>query len=69
MGEHFAPEPLAVFEARSVYFAEGAFARGGAQLDSAWRIVSRRLVGATERRSAFRALPEAGTSAPALPSV
>lgn len=67
--DHFAPEPLAVFEARSAYFAEGPFARGAAQLDSAWRIVNRRLVGAVERRPAFRVLPEPGASAPAMPSM
>jgi hypothetical protein len=69
LSEHFAPEPLTVFEARSAFFAEGPFAECAAQLDSAWRIVTRRLIGVTERRPAFRVLPEPGTSAPALPSV
>ena len=67
LAEHFAPEPLAVFEARSAFFAEGPFARGGIELDSAWRIVSRRLAGAARRR-AFRVLPEPGSPAPVLPT-
>jgi hypothetical protein len=69
LARHFAPEPLAVFEARSAFFAEGPFARGRAQLDSAWRIVTRRLVGAAQRRPAFRVLPDSGSSVPALPSM
>jgi hypothetical protein len=68
LADHFAPEPLAVFEARSSFFAEGPFARESAELDSAWRIVNRRLVGLTQRRPVFRVLPDSGTSIPALPS-
>ena len=69
LAEHFAPEPLAVFEARSAFFGEGPLAHGAAVLDSAWRFVSRRLVGASERQRAFRVLPEPNTASPALPSV
>jgi hypothetical protein len=65
---HFAPEPLAVFEARCAFFAEGNLAGAGAELDSAWRIVNRRLVGTAQRRPAFRVLPDSGSSVPALPS-
>lgn len=65
---HFAPEPLAVFEARAGYFAEGPLAGERAELDSAWRIVNRRLVGAAQRRPTFRGLPDSGTSIPALPT-
>jgi len=65
---HFAPEPLAVFEARAGYFAEGPLARERAELDSAWRIVNRRLVGVAQRRPTFRGLPDSGTSIPALPT-
>jgi hypothetical protein len=64
----FAPEPLAVFEARSAFFAAGPFARQRAELDSAWRLVTRRLVGVVQRRPAFRVLPDSGSSVPALPS-
>jgi len=39
-----------------------------AELDSAWRIVNRRLVGAAQRRPTFRGLPDSGTSIPALPT-
>src|SRR5262245_10326770 len=65
LAQHFAPEPLAVFEARSAFFAEAPFACGKAELDSAWRIVTRRLSGVAARRAAFRVLPERGSSAPA----
>lgn len=68
LAQHFAPEPLAVFESRSAFFAEGPFARG-TELDSAWRIVTRRLAVAARRRSTFRVLPEPGSSSPALPTV
>ena len=68
LSQHFAPEPLSVFEVRSAYFPEGPFARGAAELDSAWRIVSRRVAGAAQRRAAFRVLPEQGEAAPALPA-
>jgi hypothetical protein len=68
LAEHFAPEPLAVFEARAGFFAEGPFARERAELDSAWRIVNRRLVGVAERRPSFRVLPDSGSSIPALPT-
>jgi hypothetical protein len=66
LAEHFAPEPLAVFEARSAFFSEGPFAGGAAEIDSAWRIVTRRLAGAAERRATFRVLPQGGT-APVMP--
>jgi hypothetical protein len=65
---HFAPEALAVFEARPGYFAEGPLAGEGAELDSAWRIVNRRLAGVAQRRPTFRGLPDSGTSIPALPT-
>ncbi len=68
LAQRSAPEPLAVFEARSAFFAEGPFADGAAVLDSAWRIVTRRLAVAGQRRAAFRALPETGSSLPALPT-
>ena len=68
LAEHFAPEPMAVFEARSAFFSEGPFARKGAELDSAWRITNRRLIGIVERRPAFRVLPDSGASLPAMPT-
>jgi hypothetical protein len=68
LAQHFAPEPLAVFEARSAYFDE-SFARGAVELDSAWRIVTRRTEAVTQRRTAFRVLPEQGPPAPALPTL
>ncbi len=68
LAQHFAPEPLAVFEARSAFFSEAPFARGSVELDSAWRIVSRRLEGAPARRAPFRVLPDSGAAASALPT-
>lgn len=68
LAEHFAPEPLAVFEARSAFFREAPFAHGSVELDSAWRIVSRRLEGAPVRRARFRVLPDSGTATSALPT-
>ncbi|NOT29915.1 MAG: hypothetical protein HOP15_05630, partial [Planctomycetes bacterium] len=68
LAQHFAPESLAVFEARSAFLAEGPFARAAAELDSAWRIVTRRLAGTTARRAAFRMMPERGSPSPAMPS-
>src|SRR5262249_14603230 len=68
LAHHFAPEPMAVFELRSAFFNEGPFARKFGELDSAWRITSRRLIGVVERRPAFRVLPNAGTSIPAMPT-
>jgi len=69
LGEHFAPEPLAVFEARPGFFAEGPFASVRAELDSAWRIVNRRSACAAQRRPTFRVLPDSGSSVPAMPSM
>jgi len=57
-----------VFETRSAFFSEAPFTPGTTQLDSAWRIVSRRLVGAPARRTSYRVLPERGTSAQAFPT-
>lgn len=68
LAEHFAPEPLAVFEARSAFLSEGPFSERAAELDSAWRIVTRRLAGTTARRAAFRMMPERGSPSPAMPS-
>lgn len=68
LAAHFAPEPLAVFEARSAFFGEAPFTPGASELDSAWRIVTRRLVGAPARRANFRVLPEPGASAQAFPT-
>lgn len=68
LAEHFAPEPLCVFEARADYFRSAPFAPGTIELDSAWRIVSRRTVPVVERRRVFRELPGTSSS-PALPTV
>lgn len=61
-------EPLAVFEARSAFLSEGPFARGTAELDSAWRIVTRRLAFTREPEAAFRLLPQRGAPATAMPT-
>jgi hypothetical protein len=63
--QHFAPEPMAVFEARSGFFGEGA--QVPATLDSAWRVVARRLAFEPRRRLEFRELNEPGTQA--LPTI
>ena len=68
LGGDFAPEPLAVFEARSAFFNESPFAELRPEIDSAWRIVNHRLQGAARRRPAFRGLPDTGSSVPALPA-
>lgn len=67
LARHFAPEPLAVFEARSAFLSGGALANG-AVLDSAWRIVTRRLALDSGRRPAFRLIPEPRSSPSALPT-
>jgi hypothetical protein len=74
LAPRFAPEPLAVFEARSAFFGDGPFAGGpfdggSVELDSAWRIVARRLDTPPRRRASFRVLPERGPAAPALPTM
>jgi len=67
--QNFAPEPLTVFEARSAYFSDAErFPSGAVELDSAWRLVSRRLAVVPER-TLFRPRLEPGASSPALPSV
>ena len=69
LDKNFAPEPLAVFEARSAFLAEAPFV-GAAELDSAWKLVTRRLAGTRSGRLArFRPLPEAGTSTSPLPTI
>jgi hypothetical protein len=67
LAEHFAPEPLAAFEARCAFFADEPFGPGAAELDSAWRVVVRRLQFAGHRR-AFRVLPRPDPSSQALPT-
>lgn len=68
LAQHFAPEPLAVFEARSAFLSGGPLA-GSAVLDSAWRIVTRRLDPVIGRRPAFRLIPEPQSSPSALPTM
>lgn len=68
LADHFAPEPLAVFEARSAFLDEGPLQNASPCLDSAWRVVSRRFEVAPARRASFRILPERGTPSPALPT-
>lgn len=65
LAEHFAPVPLVVFEERCPFLRAEPLAPGAAELDSAWRIQSRRLAAAPQRRPAFRVLPG---SSPALPT-
>lgn len=67
LGEHFAPEPLCVFETRAAFFRAAPFEPGKVELDSAWRIVSRRTQPVVERRKVFRVLP-GPSSSPALPT-
>jgi hypothetical protein len=67
LAQHFSPEPLSVFEARSAFLSEGPLARAAPALDSAWRLVTRRLALAPQRRQVFRVLGEPGTQA--LPTV
>ena len=67
LAEHFAPTPLAVFEARAAFLSAEPFAPGAAELDSAWRIVSRRMTPVPSLRPAFRVLPDPGSS-PAMPT-
>jgi hypothetical protein len=68
---HFAPEPLAVFEARSDFLEDPAkLPPGAVELDSAWRLVSRRLAVAPEHAAArFRPILESGQSSPAMPTM
>lgn len=68
LAEHFAPEPLTVFEARSAFLNEGPLEGSAPQLDSAWRIVTRRIEVAPVRRAGFRILPERGTPSTVLPT-
>jgi len=63
----FAPEPLAVFETRSAFFADPRFPPGVVAVDSAWKLVTRKLEVAPAR-ARFRTILE-GESSPALPSV
>jgi hypothetical protein len=67
----FAPEPLAVFTARSAFFDERAsFPAGSAVLDSAWRVVSRRAELAPRRSSArLKEILAPAPSSPALPPI
>ena len=66
----FAPEPLAVFEVRSLFFDDRAvFPGGSAVLDSAWRVVERRSELAPERSGArLKEMLAPGQSSPALPT-
>ena len=64
----FAPEPLTLFEARSRFLSHAPFASGEVELDSAWRLVTRRLDPAPARRAAFQAPPGRAGTAPALPT-
>jgi len=64
----FAPEPLALFEARSRFLSSAPFAPDEVELDSAWRLVRRRLEPAPARRATFQALPGRGGTAPAWPT-
>jgi hypothetical protein len=65
LAQQFTPEPLSVFEVRSAFLNEGPLKE--AELDSAWRIVTRRLAFSAQRRPVFRVLGEPGTQA--LPTV
>ncbi len=71
LDKSFAPEPLAVFEERSDFFSDPElFPPGSVRLDSAWRIVSRRLEMLPERaRSRLATILETGRSSPALPTI
>ncbi|MCI0410245.1 MAG: hypothetical protein L0191_17085, partial [Acidobacteria bacterium] len=71
LDKSFAPEPLVVFEARSAFFADPAlFPPGSTELDSAWKVVSRRLEVAPERaRARLGAMLERGQSSPAMPTI
>ena len=66
----FAPEPLAVFEVRSLFFDDHmVFPSGSAVLDSAWRVVERRSELAPERSGArLKEMLAPGQSSPALPT-
>jgi hypothetical protein len=59
LAESVAAEPLAIFEVRSPFFEQAGLE---AQLDSAWRLATRRLSGAIARREAIRVLPQASAS-------
>jgi hypothetical protein len=61
LAEHFCPEPLCVFEARTSFLSEPPFGPGAAELDSAWRIVSRRMLPVPARRPTFRVVPGAAS--------
>jgi hypothetical protein len=67
----FAPEPLTVFAARSAFFTDPKlFPPGTAELDSAWRLVTRRLEVAPARVTGrFRPVIEPGQGSPALPPI
>lgn len=67
LARNFAPEPLAVFEARSGFLRAAPFGPG-VELDSAWRLVTRRLGVVSARRKAFRLLPERAQPGPAMPA-
>lgn len=64
----FAPEPLALFEARSRFLSGTPFEPGEVELDSAWRLVTRRLDPAPARRTTFEALQGRAGGATALPT-
>ena len=66
----FAPEPLAVFEVRSLFFDDRTvFPSGSATLDSAWRVVERRSELAPERSGTrLKEMLAPGQSSPALPA-
>jgi hypothetical protein len=65
----FAPEPLSVFEARSLFFDDRSVFAGSAVLDSAWRVVEKRTDLVPERSAArLKGMLAPGTSSPALPT-
>ncbi len=65
----FAPEPLAVFDARSVFFGDRQlFPSSSAVLDSAWRLVTKRCELVAER-SPLQGILGPGQSSAALPSM
>jgi len=65
-GESFVPEPLAVFEERSSFFGDArVFPPRSVVLDSAWRLVTRRLALAEEPSRRVRMVLAPGQSSPA----
>jgi len=68
LAEGFAPEPLCAFEVRSRFLSSAPFAQDEIELDSAWRLVTRRQVRSPARRASFRMLPERPGTAPLFPT-